>query len=490
MQWTEPAHLAPFRPNSPFAGLTLPGDVTISRQVLAEPALDLPEKTWAQLADGTPLVTADKRGAGWLVLFHVPANAEWSNLPLSGLFVEMLRRIVAVSRGVAGGAGTQPLPPFETLDGFGRLQAAPASATALLPEEAQNGVWRVDPRHPPGFYGTDLTRQAVNLTTTVTEIAPLRRLPAGVQRGELANAGEVDMRPWLLTAALVVALIDLIIALALRGLLYGRVRRLAAGVVLALAVVGAAHAQGQARAENDPDEFALKATLETRLVYVRTGNNEVDEISRAGLRGLTSLLNRRTAVEAAEPMSVDVETDELAFFPLLYWPVVPEQRALSPAAVERLNTYLHTGGTILFDTRDQGDVAPDPRNASGARRLQQLVRGLEIPPLGPVPPDHVLTKAFYLMQDFPGRFTGGTLWVENRESGGDEVSSVIIGSNDYAGAWAIDNANRPMFAVVPGGEHQREMAFRFGVNLVMYALTGNYKTDQVHVPSILERLGQ
>jgi len=202
------------------------------------------------------------------------------------------------------------------------------------------------------------------------------------------------------------------------------------------------------------------------------------------------VLNRRTAVEAAEPMAVDVETDELAFFPLLYWPVVPDQRALSPAAVERLNTYLHTGGTILFDTRDQGDVAPDPRNGPGTRRLQVMVRGLEIPPLEPVPPDHVLTKAFYLMQDFPGRFTGGTLWVEHRDGAGDEVSSVIVGSNDYAGAWAIDNANRPMFAAVPGGEHQREFAFRFGVNLVMYALTGNYKSDQVHVPAILERLGQ
>lgn len=492
LQWTQPAHLAPFRANSPFAGLAVPDDVTISRQVLAEPALDLPEKTWAQLADGTPLVTADKHGAGWLVLFHAPASAEWSNLPLSGLFVEMLRRVVAVSRGVAGGAGKQPLPPLETLDGFGRLQAAPASATALLPEEAKGGVWPVDPRHPPGFYGTDQMRQAINLTATVTEIAPLGRLPAGVQRGELANAGEVDFKPWLLTAALALALVDLIIALALRGLLYGRVRRVATGVLLAGVLgAGAAHAQTAiGGADDDPDAFALKATLETRLVYVATGNSDVDEVSLAGLRGLTSVLNRRTAVEAGEPMAIDVERDELAFFPLIYWPVVADQKTPSPAAIERLNTYLHTGGTILFDTRDQGDIAPDPRNGPGMRRLQMLVRGLEIPPLAPVPPEHVLTKAFYLMQDFPGRYTGGTLWAERRDGAGDEVSSVIVGSNDYAGAWAVDNANRPMFAVVPGGEHQREFAFRFGVNLVMYALTGNYKSDQVHVPAILERLGQ
>jgi len=95
------------------------------------------------------------------------------------------------------------------------------------------------------------------------------------------------------------------------------------------------------------------------------------------------------------------------------------------------------------------------------------------------------------MQDFPGRFAGGTLWIESAEGRvNDGVSSVIIGANDWAGAWAIDEQGRPLFPAVPGGERQREMAFRFGVNLVMYALTGNYKTDQVHVPYILERLGQ
>jgi hypothetical protein len=70
------------------------------------------------------------------------------------------------------------------------------------------------------------------------------------------------------------------------------------------------------------------------------------------------------------------------------------------------------------------------------------------------------------------------------------VSSIVITSNDLAGAWALDESNRPIYPTVPGGEVQREMAFRGGVNLVMYALTGNYKADQVHVPALLERLGQ
>ncbi len=487
MQWSEPAHLAPFDANSPFAGLTVPDDVTVSRQILAEPTLDLPEKTWAHLADGTPLVTGAKLGQGWLVLFHVPANGDWSSLPLSGLFVDMLRRLVSLSHGVGSVGTAMPLPPVATLDGFGRLGSPPASAAALPAQAAGAAAPRVGPRQPPGFYGSDLQRRALNLGGSVTTIEALGPLPAGVERGALGTAGEVDLMPWLLTAALVIALADLVISLGLRGLLGAR---LAGGVAAALTGLLLLAGPGRAHAADDPAAFALKATLETRLAYVVTGHAEVDDISRAGLRGLTLILNRRTAAEAADPIAVHVETDELSFFPLLYWPVADGQAALSAGAVAKVNTYLRTGGTILFDTRDEGASFGDPSGSAGTRRLQQLVHGLDIPPVGPTPPDHVLTKSFYLMQEFPGRYAGGTLWVENRENATDEVSSVIIGSNDYAGAWAIDDADRPMYPVTPGGEQQREWAYRFGVNLVMYALTGNYKSDQVHVPSILERLGQ
>ena len=182
----------------------------------------------------------------------------------------------------------------------------------------------------------------------------------------------------------------------------------------------------------------------------------------------------------------------MAFFPLLYWPITPEQRNLPEIAVRKLNAYMKNGGTILFDLREPGGPTQVMGQASrGAQALQRLTRGLDIPRLAPVPPDHVLTKSFYLMQDFPGRFSSGTLWVQSAgERINDGVTSVIVGSNDWAGAWAISDYGAPMFAVVPGGERQREMAYRFGVNLTMYAMTGNYKADQVHIPFILERLGQ
>ena len=237
----------------------------------------------------------------------------------------------------------------------------------------------------------------------------------------------------------------------------------------------------------------MEATSKTRLAYVVTGDHKLDETTMAGLRGLSDILRRRTAVEPGNPMAIDIENDELAFFPLLYWAVSPRQPLMSEKARRRLNQFLKTGGTILFDTRERGGFSSDSSGGVGAAglHLRRLIRGLDVPALTHTPKDHVLRKAFYLLREFPGRWAGGPLWVERR--GGrhnDGVSSIIIGANDWAGAWAVDSLGRPMAAVVPGGERQREMAYRFGVNWVMYALTGNYKTDQVHVPAIIDRLGQ
>ena len=485
MLWTEPARLATFDPKSPFHGLTIPEDVRVSRQILAEPSIDLPSKTWARLQDGTPLVTAERRGKGWLVLIHTTGGPEWSNLAMSGLFVEMLERTVAMSRGVAGKTGSKrPLPPLMALDGAGRLTdpspiAAPIEAGAF--DEATPG-----PRTPPGYYGTETERRALNLGPTLGILKPLA-LAEGISSSPYFETAEFDLKPWLLSAALILLLLDGLVSLAMRGFVRPPART-AASIVLAFMLLAGAWPSGPAVAQS-ADIKALEATQATRLAYVITGVPSVDEISHAGLKGLSLILNRRTAVEAADPMGVNLDSDELAFFPLLYWPVTPEQPPLAPETVARLNLFMETGGTILFDTRDgnYGGAGAGP----GSQRLREVAKGLNIPRLLPVPVDHVLTKAFYLTQDFPGRWAGDRVWVEQPDGRvNDGVSRVIVGGNDWASAWALDNSGLPLYPAVPGGEPQREMAFRFGVNLVMYTLTGNYKSDQVHVPAILERLGQ
>ncbi len=497
MTWGEPVGLAAFDANGAFANLTVPDDVRVTRQVLAEPSLDLSSRTWARLSDGTPLVTADKRGDGWLVLIHTTANPDWSTLALSGLFVEMLQRLVALSQGVAAEAAEGVLPPVSSLDGFGRLQAPLPAAIAVAAAELTRTP--VSPRHPPGFYGTDAARRAINLSAQVAAPAPIAALPDGVARRQYAGGRAVDFKPFLLTAALTLLLVDLVVSLLLRGL-WPRWRARATTAMLFLLIAALpAHAQlqrpGSPQARPAPTtqqgidtEAALTATLSTRFAFVRTGNQEVDEIARAGLAGLGFVLSRRTAVDPGAPIDLDIERDEMAFYPIVYWPIVPEAPRPSAAALSRVDHYLRRGGLIIFDTRDSDTAPPGAMSPAGVR-LRDILRQLNLAPLTPVPATHVLTKAFYLISEFPGRWNGGQVWVEQSDDRvNDGVSSVIIGGHDWAASWALDSAGRPLYAAVPGGETQREYAVRFGVNAVMYALTGNYKADQVHIDAIMERM--
>ena len=524
LSWSTPQPLAPFEEKSPFRGLTVPDDVKVNRQVLADPTMASDAEVWATLADGTPLVTAAKQGQGYIVLFHVTANSDWSNLPLSGLFVEMLRRVVTLgpsqvtlasaekSDGLeaapqpASGSATSStaLPPIQTLDGFGQLTAPPLRAAPIAADKIDTTV--PGPDHPPGYYGPASAAHAFNIVTTKTELKPLKvNDAAGVVSGYTLKKPRA-LEPWLYLAALAIFAIDVLAVLMLStGLrLRRRIAATSAVILLALALLPnltfASEAdQAPPKSTGNPaDDFALKASLQTHLAYVITGDPDIDRVSEEGLSGLSKVLRARTALEPADPMGVDIDKDELAFFPLLYWPVREDAEPLSDATLAKVDAFMKQGGLIIFDTRDQGLSAVDTGTQSKA--LTRLIGQLDIPPLEPVPENHVLTKSFYLMRSFPGRYDGGSLWVEaepqdetersERSRRTDGVSSIVITSNDLASAWALDDGNRPLYPAVPGGEVQREMAFRAGVNIVMYALTGNYKADQVHVPALLERLGQ
>ncbi|WP_101067242.1 DUF4159 domain-containing protein [Roseovarius salinarum] len=505
MSWGEPKALAPFGEDSPFHGLDIPGDVTVNAQVVAQPDPTLSDRVIARLSDGTPLVTRKAIGAGQVVLFHVTANAEWSSLPLSGLFVQMLERLAvssAVAQPEAGQLEGTTWQPVQVLDAFGQLDdggtlpGVPGETLVAAP---------LGPDLRPGVYEGADRQLARNVIGADTRLAPVE-WPADVPVTGLARPDETPLGGWLLALALLLLTADILAALALSGRL--RPARATAALLAAALLVPAgdaavAQGQGGGRAEGSAEARAIKATSEVVLAHVLTGNRKVDNTARAGLRGLSETLFFRTSVEPADPMGVDLETDELAFFPLLYWPVTPDQPRPSDAAYAKLNAYLRTGGMILFDTRD-ADVAGFGASSPNGKKLQSLARPLDIPPLEPVPDDHVLTRTFYLLQNFPGRYSGRDVWVEAAPPDAekiegmpfrdlnDGVTPVVIGGNDWAAAWAMDEDGNALFPVGRGyaGERQRELSYRFGVNLVMHVLTGNYKSDQVHVPALLDRLGQ
>ena len=517
LSWDQPQQLAGFSRESPFNGMMVPNDVTVNRQVLAEPDAGLSDQTWAMLGDGTPLVTAGRKGKGMIVLFHVTADTKWSDLPLSGAFVDMLKRIVGISGATASteanaATGAQSttrdaVPPTRVLDGFGAFEPPPPTARPVL----AGYLGRATADNPPGFYGPPEGLVAVNTLAPADRLEPIDYKPLNPHLEYFRASEPKDLRGPVFTVALALLLIDALVVFWLAGGIRRLMpRRGIATVLLIAGYVFGAHVStgGVAQAADAAaDYFASRSTLETHLAYVVTGDNEADSISKSGLTGLTTFLAQRTALEAGDPVGVDIEHDELAFFPIIYWPIVPGAKRPTSQTLARIDAYMKQGGTVLFDTRDAVLAPPGPggeARSPGMQELRSILSSLDIPELEPVPRDHVLTKTFFLLRDFPGRFTTGQLWVEALQSskdedeeetnrparGGDGVSSIIITSNDLAGAWATRPDGQAMLPLVPGEPRQREFAFRAGVNIVMYVLTGNYKADQVHVPALLERLGQ
>ena len=399
----------------------MPKDITVNRQVLAEPDAVLATKSWASLEDGTPLVTGEHRGKGVVSLFHVSADMRWSDLPMSGSFVEMLRRIVDMS-GYTVNAGRGRRERSERRNG-----GAAAHARRL---------WRVRTAALDGKADAGGLSRPRDAGTSARILRPGRRPDRGqhagsrrshraaryrglrAQRATYTNAEPRDLRGILLSSALALFLIDAIIVAMLGGGLAALLRRWRTAPA-ALASRWSLRARVAARRavarRQRIDDFAMKSVSQTRLAYVVTGNADVDSIVKAGMSGLTLFLAQRTALEAGDPVGVDPARDELAFFPLIYWPMVPGAAKPPQDAINRIDAYMKQGGTVLFDTRDAIEAPPGENGATqtpGMQTLRDILSSLDVPELEPVPREHVLTKTFYLLRDFPGRFNTGQTWVE------------------------------------------------------------------------------
>ncbi len=499
LSWSEPQKLQAFAANSVFAGLTNDTSVVVTQQVLADPEPDLADKTWASLEDGTPLVTHRKQGKGLLVLFHVTANADWSNLPLTGLFVDMLRRI----NDLAPAAGTlnataegqnlmsTSYAPRLMLSGRGDLTTPAADIKPISAELFDKAL--ASAGTPPGLYARNTQERAINLVVAADDIQPIKVAATGWSAAIYEPASTTPLAPYLFVGAFLMLIADTVITYLIARNFKG-FGAAAAGALFFLAILVMPHDLAKA----EPSAKDIEAALRARLAFVKTGDSEVDQISKDGLAGLTLIVSDRTSAELAEPAGVDIETDEIVFYPVVYWPITSNVDAPSAKAVSKIEHYIKNGGTLFFDLRDDG-LSTESLTGSDSETmlaLQRILSKIDVPPLETVADNHVLTRSFYLLDEFPGRYKGGPLWVEaeggdNKDPGvADGVSSIIIGSNDYASAWALGPNFEPLHAVIPGDERQREYAFRTGINIVMYALTGNYKADQVHVPALLERLGQ
>lgn len=493
LSWDTPQALAGFPSGSPFATFRVPEGVMIRRQVLAQPDALLDSRTWARLDDGTPLVTSAGLGSGRITLFHVTAGPEWSDLPLSGGFVDMLRRATLPARSL-GNVSVQPdtsLAPQRWLNGFGDFIAPAPSARPIQMDDLEALTANAD--HPAGLYRGGAVTLPLNAGSG-WQPQTITSWPAGITVLSAAERSSFNLGGFLLAAALVLLIADLLLSLVLAGRLT-LIRTASASAVFLLSglvMLSPGDATAQTRNTNaEASDPTLAAALDLRFGYVRTGDSATDRKAEAGLRGLSFVLFRRTTVEPANPIGLDLASDPLNVYPMIWIELPEDGLELNDEERAALSEYLRNGGAIVIETATGGI------NGSGGRdpRLPRLLEGLDIPPLLPVDEDHVLTRSFYLLNGFHGRYQDRPIWVESGatttgdERRGDGISGIFISDADLSAAWAMDDRGRPLYSV-DGGQRNRELAYRTGINIVMYILTGNYKEDQVHLPSLLERLGE
>ncbi len=454
MTWQEPQTVGGFVEGTPLAGLPRPADATVSKQLLARGATE-GANVWATLTDGTPLVTARRLGAGLLILVHSSADPGWSDLPLSGLFEAMIVRLLPLANDAAALDIAADAPWRLERE----LTATGALIEPAMPAEIAADAWdsaRAGPDTPPGIYRSGDLRRALNLTSRIGSGFRFRPLETAGMRPAAALAPPVELGRWLLLAALVLLAVDILVMLGLRGALPALRRHVPAMAGTIAALVIALPTAPAAAQDRD------------RLQIAYIGGTAADADIMTGLTSLSLALRRRTSVDPGEPQRIDAAAPGIGRYPLVYWPAYARTR-MSAAEAANVRDYLSRGGMILFDFG-----RPLGAN-SGAR---ELLSPLGLPALAEADSEHVLFKSYYILNGV----AGGALWVEGGTAGDTgQVSGVAIGGGNWPNLWAGTTA-------VPPSE--REAAIRFGINLVMYALTGTYKADQVHAETLLGRIGE
>jgi len=331
LTWEDPQRLATFANESPFFGLVIPSDITVRRQVMAEPGTETDTRTWARLEDGSPVVTSSTKGLGRIVLFHVTAGPDWSNLPVGGLYVEMLRRILPLARATPNRSqeNSGDWVAERVLNGFGRLETPPIEAASIT--DKTFATTEISPQHLPGLYRQGARRQALN---TIKNPEALKAI--GNQSGvAIASYGKTKDRTiggWLLGAALLMLALDAFFALSASGRLNYLKPRLNKGITtLLIAGLLCIPTDGFAQDKN------LDAATSLHLAYVKTGNGRVDRMSAVAMESLARQLTARTTIEPAGAKSINPETDDLVFYPFLYWPVTRDAQPLSEEASANLS---------------------------------------------------------------------------------------------------------------------------------------------------------
>lgn len=505
ISWEKPKKIAQFEHSSPFYEFSIPDDILISRQLLAEPTNDLNDKTWVRLEDGTPLVTAERRGKGLLVFFHISAETSWSNLPISGLFIDMLNKLSLysfISDEIKKNDVTEinnssqlSLRAVKLLDGFGNFLPGPIDS---VPSISLNNSGFTDSNNLPGFYVDGSITRAVQPISKNEILSKLDDIIKNKTINTLDDISRYDLSSVFLLLSVLLFLIDTLLSTPKSNLSINifKFPKLILFITILLAPNDEAYATSSPSDQLPSKEMI--SILTSRLAYVLNGDNNIDATAYDGLKHLTNELRARTSYEPGDPIGLDLNKDDLSLYPLIYWPIYASMPQPNEKVIQKLATFMRFGGTVIFDTRNGDAYSNVIGESQESSWLRLLLQQLDVPVVEQVPRDHVITKTYYLINKIQGSSEPCDSWVEktfmdvadeqrnNVIQSTDNVSSLIITSCNLASAWSRFSRENNFSS--NKDTHNLELAMRSGINIVMYTLTGNYKSDQVHKRRIIERL--
>ena len=505
ISWEKPKKIAQFEHSSPFYEFSIPDDILISRQLLAEPTNDLNDKTWVRLEDGTPLVTAERRGKGLLVFFHISAETSWSNLPISGLFIDMLNKLSLysfISDEIKKNDVTEinnssqlSLRAVKLLDGFGNFLPGPIDS---VPSISLNNSGFTDSNNLPGFYVDGSITRAVQPISKNEILSKLDDIIKNKTINTLDDISRYDLSSVFLLLSVLLFLIDTLLSTPKSNLSINifKFPKLILFITILLAPNDEAYATSSPSDQLPSKEMI--SILTSRLAYVLNGDNNIDATAYDGLKHLTNELRARTSYEPGDPIGLDLNKDDLSLYPLIYWPIYASMPQPNEKVIQKLATFMRFGGTVIFDTRNGDAYSNVIGESQESLWLRLLLQQLDVPVVEQVPRDHVITKTYYLINKIQGSSEPCDSWVEktfmdvadeqrnNVIQSTDNVSSLIITSCNLASAWSRFSRENNFSS--NKDTHNLELAMRSGINIVMYTLTGNYKSDQVHKRRIIERL--
>ena len=465
--------ISDFKKDSIFHGLSVPQDIIINKQLIFD-TFPKQVKVLATLNDNTPLVSMIKYGEGEIILFHVGANNDWSNLPISSLFPDMINRVLLFSKDY-NPSNFKNLNLHKEIDGFGNL----VSPKKIVSMDSFDKLKTLKPsfNNPPGQYENNQISIVLNLSTNINQNKTEKTNPSVLSNYSFKNTK--DLSSTILKVILSMFIIDILIIIMIKNNVifskfFTKRNNLIVFILFSLTFI----------------KLDSLVASETFLAYIKIEDTQINNISENGLETIRNLLITRTSINPKGVIGLDIKSDYIYSYPFIYWPLTKNLLSIKKPEIIKIKNYLNNGGILFFDI-----IGFSRKNLNlkekKFKEIRFFLNEIGANELSIIPKGHTLTKSFYLLNKFPGKWDNRILFVENSNlQYKDGVSSIILGFNDWAKAWASDINNLPLFPVVPGGERQRELSYRFGINIAMYALTGNYKSDQIHSKSILKRLSK